>query len=199
MTEQDIQKSKQLAPDVATLRLGFLSHVQFSGGESLRGGLLVTDSNCKPLEFRCTSPVKPDTLQRTLYGQTMMSHIAVELIGAPLLKSVQIKPAVVLIRDELFFDVRMASGTPVIQLQRQDGEIKTASAKAAESQKGAVIDSASGKFRPVVLSAHWQFPDELPVWRDKLRQLFAHADLIEPFERLAKALEMVDKQGVLQS
>ena len=36
------------------------------------------------MEFRCTAPVRPNPLQRTLYGRTLLPHIAVELIGAPL-------------------------------------------------------------------------------------------------------------------
>jgi len=46
-----------------------------------RGGILVTDSSGKPVEFRCTSPIRPNAVQRTLYGGTLMPHIAVELVG----------------------------------------------------------------------------------------------------------------------
>ena len=31
----------------------------------------LTDDLGKPLEFRCTAPVKPNAVQRTLYGQTL--------------------------------------------------------------------------------------------------------------------------------
>ena len=41
----------------------------------LRGGILVTDAQGKPVEFRCTSPIRPNAVQRTLYGGTLMTHI----------------------------------------------------------------------------------------------------------------------------
>ena len=66
-------------------RLAFLGYSEFDKG--YRGGILVTDEWGKPLEFRCTSPVHPNPVQRTLYGQTLLPHIAVELIGAPLLRT----------------------------------------------------------------------------------------------------------------
>ena len=49
----------------------------------LRGGILITDAHGKPLEFRCTSPIRPNAVQRTLYGSTLMPHIAVELVHCP--------------------------------------------------------------------------------------------------------------------
>ncbi len=58
--------------DINTVRLGFLGHTAFKNGESFRGGLLIIDGNGKPVEFRGTTLVKPNVLQRTLYGASMM-------------------------------------------------------------------------------------------------------------------------------
>jgi hypothetical protein len=181
------------------IHFGFLSYVQFDKGTAFRGGILITDANCKPVEFRCTSPVKPNPLQRTLYGQTMLPHIAVDLMGIPLLKSVQLKPSVVIIREELFFDVRSKSDVPFIHLYRQNGEIKTGGEGVADRQKRVALDSVSGKFQPVVISAHWQHQEDLESWREKLRELFGTTDLVEPFERLTKALEFVHQEGILET
>ena len=63
-------------------RLAFLGYSEFDKG--YRGGILVTDEWGKRVEFRCTAPVRPNPVQRTLYGRTLLPHIAVELIGAPL-------------------------------------------------------------------------------------------------------------------
>ena len=79
------------------VKLGFLSYVQASGSNAGRGALLVTDDGTRPVEFRCTSPIKPNPLQRMLYGDTLRSYITVDLVGEPLLSAVQEKPVILLV------------------------------------------------------------------------------------------------------
>ena len=85
--------------------LKYLAFVTLSEVEDgvLRGGILVTDAHGKPVEFRCTSPIRPNTVQRTLYGGTLMPHIAVELVGKPLIQAVQASPDVGLSSRRNFF------------------------------------------------------------------------------------------------
>ena len=40
-------------------------------GRGCVGGLLVTNHNGRPLEFQCTTPVRPDRTQEILYGQML--------------------------------------------------------------------------------------------------------------------------------
>src|SRR6266446_2547204 len=102
-----------------TGKIAFLGYMELDSGASYRGAILVADDWGKPLEFRCTAPVKPNAVQRTLYGKTLMPHISVELIGVPLLHAVQGKPDGIVIQDSLFFDLRHKTETPVVRLRRQ--------------------------------------------------------------------------------
>ena len=68
-------------------RLAFLGSAKFDNSEVTRGGILVTDAETKPLEFRCTGPIRPTSFQRLLYGTVMERHIPVELVGVSLLNS----------------------------------------------------------------------------------------------------------------
>lgn len=77
---------------VSGLRLAFLSRASFDNGLVSHGGILVTDGETKPLEFRCTSPIRPSSLQKVLYGKTLDGHMALELIGLPLIKRLSEKP-----------------------------------------------------------------------------------------------------------
>jgi len=61
MTEQD-------SPGA---RLAFVNISIYEDG-SVRGGVLVTDLETRPYEFRVTSPVKPTSIQRILYGKTIV-------------------------------------------------------------------------------------------------------------------------------
>lgn len=178
-------------------RLAFLGYLELDKG--YRGGILVTDEWGKPLEFRCTAPVHPNPVQRTLYGRTLLPHIAVELIGAPLLRTVQEKPEVVIIGDEIFFDVRHHSETAVIRLRRQGEEVTVSGSSDAAKPASIVMDSPSGKFQPIIMETHREFPQDSAAFRDRLSELFGRWDLIEPFDRLTKALEYVHQQKVLES
>ena len=80
------------------LRLGFMATVEVEG-RGYVGGLLVTNQNGRPLEFQCTTPVKPDRTQEILYGAMLRPWLLGELIGCTLLNRVSIKPDIVLTGD----------------------------------------------------------------------------------------------------
>jgi len=53
------------------LTIGFLSSAKFENDSVIRGAILVTDVETKPLEFRVTAPVRPTNFQKTLYGDIL--------------------------------------------------------------------------------------------------------------------------------
>jgi len=161
-----------------------------------RGGILVTDTHGKPMEFRCTSPIRPNAVQRTLYGDTLMPHIAVELVGKPLVKAVQSSPDVVLVQQEEFLSLRTKCEQPVLLSRRQGEEMQLAE-ESGKSQPEEVLSSSSGKFAPVVVTCHWDYPDDIMQCKDGLGWMFSNCDLVEPFERVKTALETLHEQGVL--
>ncbi|MFN9042183.1 MAG: AAA family ATPase, partial [Planctomyces sp.] len=63
------------------------------------GGLLITNQNGRPLEFQCTTPVRPNRTQEILFGETLRPWLLGELIGSTLLDRVAIKPSLVVTRD----------------------------------------------------------------------------------------------------
>lgn len=162
----------------------------------LRGGILVTDSSGKPVEFRCTSPIRPNTVQRTLYGGTLMPHIAVELVGAPLLKAVQASPGIVLVQQEEFLSLRTRCEKPLLIARRQ-GEEMQLSEETGKNRPEELLSSRSGKFAPVVVTCHWDYPDDIVQCKEGLGWMFSNCDLVEPFERVKRALATLHEQGVL--
>jgi hypothetical protein len=177
--------------------IGFLGYREFDEGEAYRGAILVTDDWSKPLEFRCTAPVRPTALQRTLYGKSLLPHVLTELIGAPLISSVREKPQLILIADEAYFDVRHKVSAPVIRVARPSGS-KTKQEDQTKS-KSLLLQSASGKFAQVEIEAHWKFVADLDSSSERLRDLFGRWDLTEPFQRLAEGLQYVHDEHVLES
>jgi len=169
--------------------IAFLGYREFEDGEAYRGAILVTDDGSKPLEFRCTAPVRPNQLQRTLYGKSLLPHVLTELIGNPLLNSIHEKPQLILISDEAYFDVRHKISVPVIRIAKSNGA----------KSKALLIQSASGKFDQVEIEAHLKFTSDLDSVSERLRDLFGRWDLNEPFQRLAAGLQYVHDERVLES
>jgi hypothetical protein len=74
--------------------LGFLTvveHPQYG----LFGGYLVLNMAGRPLEFHCTSPIKPNRAQEILYGPTLEGFLYGEQIGQTLLNQGNAQPLVV--------------------------------------------------------------------------------------------------------
>ena len=84
--------------DTQEIRLAFLDITVFTDG-SIRGGILTTDIETKPYEFRITSPIKPTQIQQILYGSSLKDYVYGELIGAPLIKATKEKLSIVLVKE----------------------------------------------------------------------------------------------------
>ncbi|MBU1748724.1 MAG: hypothetical protein KKA73_13635 [Chloroflexi bacterium] len=170
--------------DQPDLRFVFLDVALFEEGAAMRGGALITDIETKPYEFRCTSPVRPTSLQRVLYGDTLEEYIYVQLIGVPLVKDAKEKPGLILVRHPMLLRIRPFLSYPVV-LVRSDQK-----ATMATSEIG------SGDLKPIVISSHREFPSEANAAQAQLALLMQRRDLLEPFERVQVALSEVHKQRV---
>ena len=182
------------------LRIAFLSYVETEKGLAGRGAVLVTDHVTKPLEFRCTTPIKPNPVQRTLYGETLRSYIAVDLVGHPLIDAIQEKPQVVIVQDVSFLDLRPKIPYYLVCLGKQGEQFRAPSMNhpKQESTDPGVLVCDSGKFQPLTSITHWKHSSELTAILDVLRPVFAVVDLLEPFARIEKAVAEVDRQQPLR-
>ncbi len=153
------------------LRLGFLAALEVDG-RGFVGGLLVTNQNGRPLEFQCTTPVKPDRTQEILYGKSLRPWLLGELIGKTLLDRVSIKPELVVTGDVDFLELRNHIAIPVA---------------CTDNSRPVAADSAAelGGRRLRFHDAHQNDADFIRI-RSKL--LPGQADLEEPLERVHEAL-----------
>jgi hypothetical protein len=179
-----------------SVRLAFLTYVQSGDSNTGRGAVLVTDDATRPLEFRCTTPIKPNALQRMLYGQTLRSYIAADLVGEPLLSAIQEKPYVVLVREPLFLTLRSKTNHRIVCLRRQGEQI---SAAIGERQTGSreepsLLSCASGRFQPLTVTGVPGHGGELETALEVLRPIFSETDLLEPFDRIAKVVAELERQ-----
>ncbi len=171
----------------------FLASQKFESGAAVRGAFLMSDFETKPLEFRCTNPIRPTQLQAMLYGDVLDQYILVELIGRPLVDSVQSQPDIILVKDESFLDLRTKVDVPVVQIIKEE-EISDSRVK--DESKFQTLNSSSGKFPPVFIKTHNKFPDDKNIAREVLSEIFNSFNLNEPFNRVLTALEQVHIQKI---
>jgi len=173
--------------------VGYIGIVEL-GGDLFRGGLLLTDLRGKPQDFRCTSAIKPNSIQRVLYGGTMIEHMALELCGLPLLKVLPKTPAVLLADCPELLLLRPHVEIPSLWIRRQSA-IQSAS-KSSAIAGGELIASEDGLFDTVLASCHADYGDDLAEAMGLIRQVGRVLDPLEPFARIAAALKLVqDKAG----
>lgn len=178
------------------IHLLFIASQRFESGKAIRGAFLLTDGDTKPLEFRCTNPIRPTSLQTVLYGQMLDSHLLVELIGLPLVNSLKQPPTLILVQEPGLLALRQRANVPVLQIAKE-------SAIAVEGDgnggRTAMLSSASGKFDPVVLVAQKDFGADIAEGTPVLTKVFNRFDLLEPFQRVITALEQVHQQKIGES
>jgi hypothetical protein len=193
----DVPHQEENSTNEQGLSLDNLGFVAVSKIEEdvFRGGILVTDPRGKPLEFRCTSPIHPNSVQKTLYGGTLWPHIAVTLVGLPLLRGVTQSPDILMVNQADFLEMRPEMDAPVLLLSRQ-GETMTLAEGAELRAIRELVTSPSGRFDPIVATCHWEHGADLRVI-ERLRAACSAIDLMEPFERINSALKFVHEKGTL--
>jgi len=154
------------------LRLGFMATLEVDGRGHV-GGLLVTSHTGRPLEFQCTTPVKPDRTQQILYGRSLQSWLLGELIGGTLLKRVAIKPDLVVVRDEEMLELRNHTQTPVTCLY----DVTTDDAPAN-------VQTIGGR----QLRFHTEYSVDSEFVQGRVHLVPGQADLEEPLDRVHEAL-----------
>ncbi|MBX3424716.1 MAG: hypothetical protein KF688_03450 [Pirellulales bacterium] len=159
---------------------GFLTAVEQPGG-GFYGGYLVLSPQGRPLEFRCTTPVRPSRAQEILYGASLRPYLLGELLGGTLLADATL-PVVAVLTD-------LPDMAQVATIRREPVFVVAAEGVAACSPLAPTPQAAS--------------PNELPPISTKIERpgttaeacvpavlapLAAHVALAEPFERIRAAL-----------
>lgn len=169
--------------------IGFFSLYGTEEVDSFVGALLITDENGIPLEFKCTQAVKPTAIQKSLYGDKLRPYIAITLSGIPLLDSVDEEPEILFINIPYVLDIRPQIEIPTILIWRA-GESISFQEGEDDSEKQRV-ECDSGEFQAVVFQSHRDFKEESKDLNVSIRELFANFDLIEPFERMKRSVEIL--------
>ncbi|MCB0132294.1 MAG: hypothetical protein KDD78_15645 [Caldilineaceae bacterium] len=159
----------------------------------LMGALLVTDELGKPEEFRVTYPVKPTLIQRQLYGNSLISHVGVELCGLPLVEALKQRPELIVVSQPQFLSMGDAVPATVVHLDRA-GTTLVASSASDESSTTRKVQSESGRFEPLLIAFPLSYKEEVRnAATASVADFFRGFDLLEPFNRIAVALRTLQE------
>ena len=158
------------------IRLAFMDVILFSDG-AIRGGILTTDMDTRPYEFRITSAIKPTQLQQMLYGTSLKDYVYGELICAPLIKATKEKISFVLTKERYIMEVRPLVAIPIVFMSYND-------------------KAAGDGVKTINFQMHKDYSTELSQAKVVLTPITQKLDLMEPFERLKLALNEVHRLGV---
>jgi len=165
------------------IRIAYLSRGVFEEGKAYRAGALVVNGQGRPMEFRCTSPIRPNPVQRTLYGGSLEPYMMVELMGKSLLRNA-------------FLNLREHCDHPMLFVCRQGIDLSGQTA-GGEGGASVLVDSPSGRFDPIVAQAFRKYGGDAHEAFPILEKASDHFDPLEPFERILRALEKVHEEKAL--
>ena len=155
------------------------------------GGVLVIDDTGIPREFRTTSPLRPTRIQTALYGESLEQYVLIELIGVPLLHSLSSYPQWCVVDDVGLLDLREQVDFPVLHMQ-QYGETQHRQPEAANLHR---LESDIEGVKPIAVRTHRDFASDYDTVRADVHRLFSRIDPVEPFTRIATAVETLH-QGI---
>lgn len=184
--------------------LGFLTVLECPR-DGLFGGYLALDFRGRPLEFRCTAPIKPNRAQQILYGATLDDYLYGEQIGKTLLTGCKNTPLVVCTNQSSVLAVRELIDTPVALVEAPEEQPDVAPSNPATTPPG------DGGKTWRLHAAHAPGPPQhfhlghnrlfTPVAADatriaeRLAELPDGFDLVEPFARIREAIEEARRAG----
>jgi hypothetical protein len=160
--------------------LGFLTVVE-NTDLGLLGGYLLLNVAGRPLEFHCTTPVKPNRTQEILYGPTLKPYLYGEQIGQTLLVKSKLTPIVVCTDSEAVLVVRDFTDVPVVLAL-------SATAGLLSAVEPAIGGTPFPLAKSRVMTARHYASDERTI-RDAWPAQADHLDLLEPFTRIREALD----------
>lgn len=155
--------------------IGYLS-VQIVENKHL-GGILIINEYGIPVEFKYSEPVLPTKLQQIIYGNSLEYYLHVEIIAKGIIQKLENKPDVILVQDPaLLFDKNIVLINILPQIVPEKRENKE------------VIANINNTSLRITFSEGSKIEDNIV---NIILDYASKIDIIEPFERVNKALEFV--------
>jgi hypothetical protein len=184
---------------------GFLSTLE-SPEYGYFGGYLIVSPLGRPLEFHCTSPVRPSRAQEILYGPTLQPYLIGEQISTALLKAAKVRPRLILVDSEAILPARSVAAAPMAMVAHRPHLTAQMSGEEDSQRQFIAFAGEGGPWRIGDLEAHIVagnhalilpsgFEHEKHAVEELAKVLSANVDLFEPFGRIHEAIREAQRIG----
>ncbi len=186
---------------------GYLAMLEFPD-HGYFGGYLIVSALGRPLEFHCTTPIRPSPAQKILYGATLEPYLLGEQLSSALLQVAKLTPDLILVNHDATLRARSGSSVPMVHLYgntvgspdatpQSESAIKDTDASTTFRESSSPSDRRHGTF--TVSSHNFQLlsghePEQLEIVR-LLTELARHVELAEPFARIEEAIREAQRLG----
>ncbi len=167
--------------------LGYLA-VERLEGWAYQGGYLILDRYGHPLSFHCTEVVEPNRVQVILYGATLERFLLGRHLAGALLAKGRPVPQLVLVNHPAVLQGAKHGEVPLAWIRPEDREFLSGPGQ-EPSFAPPETSSQVVKFRQWVLQLDKSDPQRLQQVQQVLEAAEESWDLMEPFSRIAQALE----------
>lgn len=176
------------SPTSRSVCLGFLAFTEstLDSNSGTQGGFLITNSWGRPVEFRLSSAVQPNQVQKILYGPTLREYLFGELIGKTLLEKSSTEVDLIITDQPAALALREHMEVPILLLVESDAAVP-------EGLLPIPHDRTSGN----LYVTGSQATDTDPI-SATLGRIDTMLDLAEPFTRVREAMSEARKIGVNQ-
>ena len=171
--------------------MGFLVVEKTVKEDGFIAALMVTDNRGYPLEFRATTPVRPSLVQRTLYGRQLEHYVGVELCGKTLVQQSSRKPKTILVPERWLLDIADEIEPDIAAIWRAGEALKVEDQDAVSIPRGTIKPSG---FQPLVYEGRFADSDRESETIAYLEECATRFDLVEAFERMRAALQILAKE-----
>jgi hypothetical protein len=172
----------QAIPDSTSI--GFITSLNQE--DAYTGGYLVTNAWGRPLEFRVSTKVAPTRVQRILYGETLEPYVLADVIGKGLLTKTATAVSWIVTDQRAFLALRPEIDVPITWVTNDAVEPRDKSPDVMRA-------GTSGDY---FVYCHENFRADVDSVQSHLAS--CRLDLLEPFERLASAIQESQRLGTLQ-
>ena len=148
--------------------IGYLALIEDPSGESFHEAIFIVDNRGYPLDYVYTDEIEVTPAQRIFYGKTLLHYIGVDICGSRLIEEIKQKPYLIIVNHKELLNLRKNIEIPVLYLEYSE--------------------KSDYRKTPEIMT-HEEFQEDLLKTKRLIDDCAKNFNLMEPFERISKAID----------
>lgn len=175
-------------------KLGYFSSLKIE--DQHIGGMMVTDHQSIPLEFKYTEPVRPTRIHKIIFGKVLEKYISEDVIKKNLFKEIKQIPSLIFVTELELLGEDPVNRIPIVALQTTTLPPLEAAGEFQRIKEKEIIVQPITSTHPLKLTFFSPEPDVQERAMNILRSFIDKIDIHEPFIRVESALRaLCQKRG----